>query len=309
MSLLPVCVFGAVLSLAFWLRRRGGGISNDSLRRAIAPDDAEIRAMLDRARDEEEAPKRSLPFVSRLEAEARKAGVSIAGRSLLFIALITGAAAFTLAYALVGSLALSLAASALGLFAPRAWLSFQKKKRSAAISAQMEGALALMASALRGGSSLAQAIEQAAQSVPDPLGLEFRRADRAIQIGLSPADALTVIREHAESPDVDLMVTATQILSKTGGNLAEIYDKLAETVRERKAFRQGVKAATAQARMSGMMVSLMPVGLTLLVRVINPHYFDPMLSTTGGKLVFLGAFGLIGLGWLVVQRMFDVATD
>lgn len=306
-TLMRVCIFSAVLLFVFAIRREKEGTKN-TLRDWIAPDTDEFGTELLET-DEASITPSALPFLGKLEAEARKAGLAITGRALVLVALVVGTGAFTLSMALINNFPISCGASLLGLFAPRCWISLQKKKRDITISKQMDGALGLMSSALRGSASLAQAIQQAANNMPEPLGLEFQRVVKGIDLGLSPSEALTIMRDRTDSPDVDLMVTATQILFQTGGNLAEIYEKLAETVRERRAFKESVKAATAQARMSGMVVSLMPIGLTILVRMMNPHYYDPMLASVTGKMIFLGCFALILVGWMLIQRMLDVTTD
>lgn len=311
MNLIAACVFGSVVCLAMYLKGKRSSVGPAALRSVITSG-GESAAVLSAASFplEESTPGIRIPFLRKLEAEARKAGVNVTGRSFLLVAVLASGAVYTLVAGITGNLGLALCGSVAGLLAPRYWLAAQKRKRTTVINSQLETALATMASALRGGSSLAQAISQAARDTPDPLGTELRRVEKGIQLGMSPADALAVVlRDRVDSPDVDLMVIATQILARTGGNLVEVYGRLAETVRERKAFRQAVRASTAQARMSGMMVSFMPIAMTVFVRLLNPHYFDPMFATLGGKLLFLGAFGLIAFGWTIIQRMLDVGVD
>jgi len=250
-----------------------------------------------------------LPFVARLEAKARMAGIRANGTTLVTLAVLSGAAAFTVVLALTNQVPLAALVSPIGLLAPNVWISREKEKRTEAFARQLDGALLIAASALRAGSSLAQAIEQVARDAGEPLSEEFAKADRAIKLGADPAAALAAVRQRVESPDLDLAVVATQILSRTGGNLAECYENIAEAVRVRRAFRQAVRAHTAQLRMSGTIVSLMPIGITLLIRMVNPRYFDPMLETTLGQVMFVGSFVLIGIGWLATRRVLGVNLE
>ncbi len=260
-------------------------------------------------RRQEQEKASAVPFLSRLEMEARQAGLNIPGRNFLIVAILGAGAAFTAALALTNSVHVAGVASLGGLIAPRLWLASEKRKRTEAFARQLDGGLFIAASAIRAGASLAQAIEQVSRDGAEPLASEFAQADRAIKLGADPSAALAAMKDRVLCPDMDLAIVATQILTRTGGNLAECYERIAEAVRARRAFRQAVRAYTTVARMSGGVVSLVPVGVTLLVRTINPNYFDPMLRSPIGRFVFAGSFGLIVLGWFVTRRMLDVDLE
>ncbi|MGB9879714.1 MAG: type II secretion system F family protein, partial [Anaerolineae bacterium] len=232
-----------------------------------------------------------------------KAGLNIAGTHFLLVAVLAGAGAFILAVGLLGSVWAGMAAMLVGVMAPRAWLNYQKSQRAQAFVRQLDSALGVACSALRAGASLSQAIAEVATAEIHPVSEEFARVDKAIRLGMSPAEAIQRIKERVECQDLDLVIVGTQIMTRTGGNLIQIYENAAQMVRERRAFRDAVRAYTAQPRLSAAIVSLMPVAMTLLVRALNPRYFEPMFRTVGGKAVFALCFGAIGVGWLVIQRI------
>lgn len=307
MRLLGALVFGTVLALILALRlpdRRRGR----DMERLIGKGVPEEPVPVKKADEREEHPSR-LPFLNRLEAEARQAGINATGRQFVLVALGVGAGAYTGAMVLTGSVPIAVVASLVGLLAPRWWLAREKKKRAQVFARQLDGALMLLSGSLRAGASLSQSLSKVAEESADPLQTEFKKVDKAVQLGMLPAEALAAIRERVASPELDLMVVTTKILTRSGGNLAEIYDKVAQAVREQRTFRESVKAHTAQARSTATVVTLIPLIVTAFVRLLNPHYFDPMLHSASGKLLFLGAFAVIGMGWVVISRMIDVSLD
>lgn len=311
-EVLGVLTFGFVVSALFAVRtivrplssKKLGVLINPSRRYEEEPVPVDAPAEGDR-----EAPSTGVPFLARLELDARKAGLNIPGRHFLLVALVAGAGAFTAAYALVNSLYLAGAVSLVGVAAPRWWLAQQKRKRAVLFAKHLDGALQIAANSMRAGASLSQALGRVAEDAPDPVGAEFRKVDKAIQLGVVPAEALAAARERVESPELDLVIVATRILSQTGGNLAEIYDSIAQTVRDRRNFGQAVRAYTAQARMSAAVISIMPVVLTLFMRALNPRYFDPLLETVAGKIVAVISASMIAVGWFVIRRMIDIAAE
>lgn len=311
-EVLGVLTFGFVVTMMFAVRAIVRPLSAKDLAALINPAkryDEEPVPVEAPAEGDREAPSTGVPFLGRLESEARKAGLNIPGRHFLLVALVVGAGAFTAAYALVNSLYLAGAASLVGVVAPRWWLAQQKRKRAALFAKHLDGALQIAANAMRAGASLSQALGRMAEDAPEPVATEFKKVDKAIQLGVVPAEALAAARERVESPELDLVIVATKILAQTGGNLAEIYDSIAQTVRDRRNFGQAVRAYTAQARMSAVVISAMPVVLTLFMRALNPHYFDPLLATWGGRIVALVAASMIVVGWFVIQRMLDITAE
>ena len=288
-------VFGAVLLLMVWVWTRAPRRDWEAVvkpRRAfeeVEPVQAPVR-------------KKRGSLFGRLEQEAAKAGVRLTARDFLAAAVLAGSLGFAGGLLAMGVQA-GLVFSAAGLVAPYVLLQQAKARRARVLAGQLEPALGLLSASLRAGASLSQAIEHAAQKAPQPIRDVLAQADRAVKLGAVPAEALEGIAGTVESVDWKLWAAATSIMSRVGGNLPVIYDRLAETLRDRKAFRDQMRALTAQTRMSAMVVSVVPIGTVLFCRMINPHYFEPMFGSWSGRLLFMACIGAIGVGWFIVQRM------
>ncbi|MCR4425001.1 MAG: type II secretion system F family protein [Firmicutes bacterium] len=304
LNLMAGFVFASVLSLFMGIatvRRKGA----DKIRAAVRPtiDDflAEDKSL--------QVKTKRLSYVKSLESEALKAGLNIKGSHFIVVALLAGSGAFLLALGLTGDWRIAVWATLAGALAPRWWLALQKRRRADAFIKQLDGALGVAVSALRAGASLAQAITQVAEAGIDPVSEEFERVDKAVKLGLTPMEAIQRIRDRVDCPDLDLVVVGTQIMTRTGGNLVQVYENAAEMVRERRAFRESMRAYTAQPRLSAAIVSLVPITMTLLVRALNPNYFAPMWRTAGGKAILIMCFMSIVVGWFVVQRAVSVEVS
>ena len=136
----------------------------------------------------------------------------------------------------------------------------------------------LLANSLRAGSSFLQAVEMIVRETQPPISTEFGRVIREVNLGLPLDDALGNLSRRVRSDDLDLMTTAIAIHHTVGGNLAEILDSIAYTIRERVRIKGEIKTLTAQQRMSGYVVGFLPVALVLLLSVIAPTFMEPMLQ-------------------------------
>ena len=133
-----------------------------------------------------------------------------------------------------------------------------------------------------------RALSQArANEMPDPISREFRILINEMQLGISTEEALTNLSERVENEDLELLVTAVLIQRQIGGNLSEILDNISSTIRGRVKLKGEISALTAQGRMSGIIVSLLPFALAGLLIIINPTYFTPMISNPIGIIMML----------------------
>ena len=189
---------------------------------------------------------------------------------------------------------------------PGLYLKFRTRRRLKAFDHQLPQALNILSNGLKAGYSLPQAMENVATTVESPSGEEFGKAIREINLGGSLDDALAHLVKRLESPDLDLVVTAVLIHRNVGGNLAEILDTIGHTIRERVRIRGEIQTLTAQARMSGMLISILPVGLGVLLYFIAPGYFNPMTSNILGWLMLAGAGMLIVIGNVVMRRFIAI---
>ena len=193
-----------------------------------------------------------------------------------------------------------------GWLLPGLYVRYRQVRRRHAFDQQLGEALLLLASSLRAGRSLAQALDTVAQSMRPPMGTEFERAVREIALGLTIEQALANVLARMPSRDFELFTTAVSIQYRSGGNLAEVLEGIAGTITERVILKGEIRTMTAQARASGLIISLLPVVVVLVMYVLTPAYFEPMLHSTLGIVLLAAAAGLILVGNLIVRRIVNI---
>ena len=197
----------------------------------------------------------------------------------------------------------ALIAAVLGYLIPGMYVKYRIGRRLRAFNNQLGDTLTLLSNALKAGYSFAQAIDTVAKNAVPPIGDEFSRAVREMNLGGSPDEALTNITKRVASPDFDLVATAYSIHRTVGGNLAEILDNIAYTIRERVRIKGEIATLTAQARASGTLITFLPIVLAAFMYFVTPTYFRPMFSSIiGWILIAIGGF-MIFLGNLIIRRV------
>jgi tight adherence protein B len=172
-----------------------------------------------------------------------------------------------------------------------------------AFTSQFPDALEMFARSLRAGHSFTGAIQLVAQEMPHPLGSEFRQVFDEQNLGVPLREALTGMTQRVDSLDARFFVTAILIQRETGGNLAEIIDKIAHVIRERFRIQGQLKIFTAQARMTGTILCLLPIGLALAIGVLNPDYLKPLWFERAGRFLIALAVCMQIAGALVIRKI------
>ncbi|HET7034787.1 MAG TPA: type II secretion system F family protein [Thermomicrobiaceae bacterium] len=204
---------------------------------------------------------------------------------------------------------LAFGAAAVGLFigwmAPQIYMSRRAKKRTKRFEEQLGDTITLMANSLRAGYSLLQTMDLVSRDTSPPMGEEFMRVVREVGLGITNQDALAHLLRRVTSEDLDLLVTAISIQHEVGGNLAQILDVIGETVRERVRIKGEIGVLTAQGRLSGYIITGLPIALGALLMVINPKYERGLFVF---PWILLPAFGgvLIFIGFLVIKKIVSV---
>jgi tight adherence protein B len=200
-----------------------------------------------------------------------------------------------------------------GFLLPKFWLSRRKSKRLKAFNSGLADTITLLANSLRAGSSFLQSVEMVVREAQPPISTEFARVIREVNLGLPLNDALGNLQRRMKSDDLGLMTTAIAIHNSVGGNLAEILDTIAFTIRERVRIKGEIKTLTAQQRMSGYVVGFLPIALVLLLSVIAPTFMEPMFqqppSLFGQPMgLFILALGgiMMGIGFMLIRRIVDI---
>jgi tight adherence protein B len=206
-----------------------------------------------------------------------------------------------------GDMVFSIVAAFIGFFAPRIFVSRKISKRLIAFETQLPDTLGLWVNALRSGYSVLQAMEAISRDAPEPTKAEFKRVVQEIQLGIDMSDALAHMLSRVESDDLDLVVTAVNIQREVGGNLSEILEVIAGTIRERIKLKGEIRVLTSQGRITGMLISFLPIGLALFLNSINPGYMGEMFNNRlcGWPMIGVG-LALIGIGTAVIQKIVDI---
>ena len=201
----------------------------------------------------------------------------------------------------------------LGAFLPRFYLRRRQTKRLKDFDAQLPDTITLLANSLRAGSSFLQGIELVTRESTPPLSEEFERVVREMSLGQPLNVALNNLVRRVASEDLELMVTAIQIQSTVGGNLATVLDAIAFTIRERIRIKGEINTLTAMGRYSGYVLMLLPVALGAILFLISPSYMGGLLEAPpelfglplGFTFLALGAFSMF-MGFLLIRRIIDI---
>ncbi len=195
----------------------------------------------------------------------------------------------------------------LGLLAPRLYVGRLIGSRLVAFETQLPDTLGLWVNALRAGYSVLQAMEAIARDAPEPTMTEFQRVVKEVQLGIDVPDALDHLLERIESEDLDLVITAVNIQREVGGNLAEILSVISSTIRERIKLKGEVRVLTSQGRITGYLISFLPIGLALFLNAAQPGYMGQLFEDRwcGWPMIGIG-LTLIGIGTAVIQKIIDI---
>jgi tight adherence protein B len=198
----------------------------------------------------------------------------------------------------------------LGYMLPKIYVKRRIKKRLTLFDEQLVEALSMIANALRSGFGFLQSLDLAAEQLKDPLAIEFKRAINDINVGSSFEDALLALNQRVLSKDLDIVITAILIQRTVGGNLGEILDNVAHTMRERSRIKGELKSLTASQKMSGYVVGGLPIviiGFLLLIgQFTGDTYVGTLFTTTGGRIALMAGSMLEGIGIMIIRKILAI---
>lgn len=207
------------------------------------------------------------------------------------------------------SVGFTLLSVAVGIYVPIWYMRRAQKRRLKEFNDQLGDMLNLVVNGLRAGYSTLMALEAVGRELPQPISTEFRRVVQEIQLGIPMEDALTHLVRRIDSDDLDMIITAIEVQREVGGNLAEILDTISHTIRERVRIKGEIQALTAQGQITAWALSLMPVGLSLLLYLINREYmgafFAPETRACGIPMLVVAGLMVIA-GFFITQKIVDI---
>lgn len=266
--------------------------------RGLQRDKGEAAAATD---PDDEQPK----FWKRFEETLEIADIKAEPEMIIAGTFAATALMFLLIYGVTGSPWWSL--FALGVpYLSREWIVRTLKRRRNRFAEQLPDALQVVASALRSGHSFAGALAVVVESASEPMKSEMQRVVADEQLGIPIQNSLGVVAERMASRDVEQLALVAQLQREAGGDAAEVVDRVADTVRERFDLRRLIATLTMQGRMTRWIVSALPLLIVVAIHLESPHYFSPLTSTLGGKVVLGLAALWAAAGSLVIKKIVDI---
>lgn len=202
--------------------------------------------------------------------------------------------------------AIALLTAVLLALVPYYYVRWKKTRRTLRLEAQLPDAIDLIARAVRAGHPLSAGLRMASEEVPEPLATEFRITFEEQRFGLPFEEALLGLGDRVEVVDVRILITAILVQREVGGNLSEILETIAETMRARFTLKRQVRVYTAQGRMSGYTLAALPILVGLLITIINPEYMHTLYYEPLGQALLGSAGALQIMGFLWIRRIVDV---
>ena len=246
----------------------------------------------------------------KFEESLERADIPFRANEFAAIVFLSGVFFFCIGGVLLKELLIGIILGCVGLAIPFIWLKLAASKRLKLFNGQILDTLILLSNAVKAGYSMLQAMEMVAKESPAPMGREFGRVIREISLGVTIEEALTNLKNRVPSDELDLMVTVVLIQRQIGGNLSEILDKIAHTIRERTRIVGEIQTLTAQGRISGIVIGGLPFGLGGILYLINPDYMSLLWTYQQGwfKSYYLILFG-IGMeltGLAIIMKITDI---
>jgi tight adherence protein B len=242
-------------------------------------------------------------FYGRLTRLVAQSGTRQDPASVVLIILAFALVGGALAWLRTGGLFWGLVAAPIAGALPVAFLAYRRQQRMKQFEAQFPEALDMLCRAIRAGHALSGAIQLVGEEIPDPVGQEFRRVSEEINLGMDPGEALARLEQRAPIQDMSFFCTAIRIQRGSGGNLAEVLERLAEVIRERFKILSYARVLSAQHKWSAIFVGLSPVIMAVIFQLIQPGYFDALLGSPMGPYLIGAGLILECIGFFMIYRI------
>ncbi len=312
-ALLAICIFSTVFSLAAgsFLRLAGVQVSRRRLRKRLnhlrdpgiinhaeslltSPAGGLSLILLDRL------PRLENLKLAMLQADMRCRLEVFVG--LMLFSALTFSSLGLLQWGPLGALA----GAGLGAWLPLKILAWKKRRRLKKFEKQLPDALELLARGLKAGHAFTAGLQLVADEMDPPIGMEFFKTYKEHNHGLDLNAALLNLCRRIDLQDLRFFTTAVMIQRETGGNLAEILDKIASLIRERFKLRNQVTALTAEGRLSGLVLTLLPPAAAIALIFMNPDYISLLWRTSQGRMMTMIALGFQVLGVFAIRKIVQI---
>jgi Flp pilus assembly protein TadB len=239
----------------------------------------------------------------KIEQALRSAGMQMDVEEYITLVIISTVFCGLIAGLLFGHFLLIIPGSAAGYFIPKVWVNAKRQKRIKAFNDGLQDMIVTIIGSLKAGYSFVQAMKVVAEECESPIKDEVTSFLKENSYGITMEDALNNLKLRMPSNDLDLMIQAILIQRQVGGNLAVILEVIVKTIRERNGLDRHIRSLTAQGKLSGRVVGLLPVFLYIVVSLINPSYLAPFSSNTIAKIALGVAVVLEIAGFLIMNKI------
>jgi tight adherence protein B len=245
-------------------------------------------------------------FGSGLEAKLEQAGLPMKAGEFVALTAVCAVAGGVLGAFLLANIFVVLLVAVAASLIPYAWLLRARSQRQKKMAEQLADVLSILASSLRAGHSFLQALDQVANEIKDPSAAEFHRVVSEIRLGRSVDDAMLEMADRIGSEDMRWAVMAVNIQRQVGGNLAEVLDIVANTVRERAYIHRQVRVLSAEGRISIGILAALPFGIFFYLMLVNPDYVGILFTHPIGRILLLAGLALMAAGIYVMTRIVKI---
>jgi tight adherence protein B len=236
-------------------------------------------------------------YKKNVQFRLNRAHVLLKAEEYMTICLILFALLSLLVFLISSSVIISVITGFIGMFIPKYILGVKIKKRVKYLNDQLSDAITLISNSLKAGYSFFQSVDIVTKEMTGPISEEFLLLQKEINLGLPTEEALENLIGRVGSDDLELVVTAVIIQRQTGGNLSEVLDNISSTIRDRVKIKAEVRTITAQGRMSGLIISILPIVLGFIIYLINPEHIS---------ILFKSPLGLGILGFSVIMELIGI---
>jgi tight adherence protein B len=245
-------------------------------------------------------------LVQRLETLVKQTNTSHAPAVYLLLSALLGATGFLAGRFMLANTAMGFLCGLGSCLLPFVWLMVKKNLRMKKFDLQLPDALDLIARSLKAGHSFSSGLKLAAENFPDPLGSEFQATINEINFGLPVAEALKNLGKRVDSSDLHFFIIATILQRETGGNLAEITQRIATLIRERFKFEDKVRVLGAEGKLSAAILIVLPFIMFFVILKLSPEYVEVLVKDPIGRKAGYAAVVMMLTGIVVIMRMIRI---
>jgi tight adherence protein B len=209
-------------------------------------------------------------------------------------------------YVLTGNVIYLIIGAVMGSFGPMMYVKRRKRRRVMAFEEGFPEAIDLLARSIRAGHAFATGLKVVAEEGQAPVSTEFRTVFEEQKFGLPLEESLLGLADRIDLVDIRIFVTAILVQRDVGGNLAEILDKISYTIRERFMIQRQIRVYTAQGRMTGYLLAILPIIMGFLIYLLNAEYMSILFTDPIGRLLIAGALVLQVIGFFIIRRIVDI---